>query len=170
MASTKFRLSFALVAALTVLGGCSSNKSADSGDGSANGAGANGSSSSGAGYDDASGRGASDYAQNGRTVYFGFNQYNLSAEGQAVIDRNMAAIKAGNVHIRLEGNADERGTREYNLALGEKRADAVAQYMEANGVAKSRIEIISYGKERPTDLGHDEAAWAKNRRVDFILN
>jgi peptidoglycan-associated lipoprotein len=153
---------------MSVLAGCSSNKSADSG----NNAGANGyntGSSTGA-YGDGSANGnGSDYAQNGRTVYFDFDRFTMSAEGQATVDRNMSAIKSGS-QVRLEGHADERGTREYNLALGERRASAVAQYLEANGVAKSRIEIISYGKERPADPGHDESAWAKNRRVEIILN
>lgn len=168
MAHTKFRFSLAIVVAMTVLAGCSSHKTADSGNSGAN-SGANGSTSSGA-YGDANGSGGSDYAQSGRIVYFDFDKYTLSAEGQAVVDKNLATLKSGNQHIRLEGHADERGTREYNLALGERRANAVAQYLEANGVAKSRIEMISYGKERPFDLGHDEAAWSKNRRVEIVLN
>jgi peptidoglycan-associated lipoprotein len=168
MAHTKLRLSLAIVVAMTVLAGCSSNKSADSGNNGANSG--TGSTASGAYTGDTGNSNGSDYAQNGRVVYFDFDQYTLSAEGQAVVDRNLATLKSGGQHIRLEGHADERGTREYNLALGERRANAVAQYLEANGVAKGRIEMISYGKERPADLGHDEAAWSKNRRVEIILN
>jgi peptidoglycan-associated lipoprotein len=169
MAHTKLRFSLAIVVAMTVLAGCSSNKNADSGNKSGGADGYNTGSSTGA-YGDGSANGnGSDYAQNGRTVYFDFDRFTMSAEGQAVVDRNMSAIKGGS-QVRLEGHADERGTREYNLALGERRANAVAQYLEANGVAKSRIEIISYGKERPADSGHDESAWAKNRRVEIILN
>jgi peptidoglycan-associated lipoprotein len=112
----------------------------------------------------------SDYAQAGRTVYFGFDQSTLSSEAQSVLDNNIAKLKNGTQPIRVEGHADERGTREYNLALGERRANAVAQYLVANGIAKSRLETISYGKERPADAGHDESAWAKNRRVELVLN
>jgi peptidoglycan-associated lipoprotein len=170
MAYKKLRLSLAVVVAMSVLAGCSSNKSADSGNSGANAGYNTGSSSSSGAYGDGSGSGAgSDYATNGRVVYFDFDSFRLSAEGQATVDRNLSAIKSGG-QVRLEGHADERGTREYNLALGERRANAVAQYLEANGVAKSRIEIISYGKERPSDPGHDESAWAKNRRVEIILN
>lgn len=168
MAHTKLRLSLAIVVAMTVLAGCSSNKNADSGANNGANSGLNGG-ASGSAYGDGSGSNGSDYAQSGRTVYFDFDRYTLSAEGQAVVDRSLSAIKSGS-QVRLEGHADERGTREYNLALGERRANAVAQYLEANGVAKSRIEIISYGKERPADAGHDESAWAKNRRVEIILN
>lgn len=169
MAHTKLRLSLAIVVAMTVLAGCSSNKNADSGANAGANGGLNTGSTSGSAYGDGSGSNGSDYAQNGRIVYFDFDRYTLNAEGQAVVDRSLSAIKAGS-QVRLEGHADERGTREYNLALGERRANAVAQYLEANGVAKSRIEIISYGKERPADNGHDESAWAKNRRVEVILN
>jgi peptidoglycan-associated lipoprotein len=171
MAHTKLRLSLAIVVAMTVLAGCSSNKNADSGANSGANSGLNGSSSSsGSAYGDGSNGSGSDYAESGRVVYFDFDSYNLSAEGQATVDRNLATLKSGSQHIRLEGHADERGTREYNLALGERRASAVAQYLEANGVSKSRIEMISYGKERPADLGHDESAWSKNRRVEIVLN
>jgi peptidoglycan-associated lipoprotein len=155
---------------MTVLAGCSSNKNADSGANSGANSGLNGSSSSGSAYGDGSNGSGSDYAENGRVVYFDFDSFNLSAEGQATVDRNLATLKSSSQRIRLEGHADERGTREYNLALGERRASAVAQYLEANGVAKSRIEMISYGKERPADLGHDESAWSKNRRVEIVLN
>lgn len=167
MAHTKLRFSLAIVVAMTVLAGCSSHKAADSGNSGANAG--TGSTASGSYTGDTGGAG-SDYAQSGRVVYFDFDKYSLTAEGQAVVDRNLATLKSGAQHIRLEGHADERGTREYNLALGERRASAVAQYLEANGVSKARIEMISYGKERPADLGHDEAAWSKNRRVEIILN
>jgi peptidoglycan-associated lipoprotein len=69
----------------------------------------------------------------------------------------------------LEGHCDERGTAEYNLALGQKRAEAANAFLEGLGIAVQRISAISYGKERPLDPGHDEAAWAKNRRVDIVM-
>ena len=70
--------------------------------------------------------------------------------------------------VRLEGNTDERGTREYNVALGERRANSVAQDMESKGVSASQISVISYGEERPVAPGHDESAWSQNRRVDVV--
>lgn len=169
MTNKKLAFSVSLVLAMTLIAGCSSNKTKDSANQNA-GAGMNSgmdSSSSGS-YSNGNG---SDYAsQADRTVYFGFDQSTLSSEAQSIVDNNIAKLKNGSQHIRLEGHADERGTREYNLALGERRANAVLQYMVANGIAKSRIETISYGKERPADAGHDESAWAKNRRVEIVLN
>ena len=169
MANNKF-LAAGLVLAMALTAGCSSNKNADSG----NTSGANGSGSSASGaYDPnamGSGGSGSDFAQNGRTVYFGFDQSTLASDAQSILDANIAKLKSGSQQIRLEGHADERGTREYNLALGERRANAVAQYLVANGISKSRIETISYGKERPADPGHDESAWAKNRRVELVFN
>ena len=166
----KLCLSIGVVLAMTLAAGCSSNKANDS----ANQKGANGAAESGAGstsgYDASANGGGSDVAENGRVVYFGYDQSTLSPEAISILDRNIAMLKNNSAHIRLEGNTDERGTREYNLALGERRANAVMQYFVANGISKARIETISYGKERPADPGHDEAAWAKNRRVDIILN
>jgi len=170
MTYKKFGLSIGIVLAVA-LAGCSSNKADDSANQGANGGDMG--SSTGAGFDSSSmngGDSSSDFAQNGRIVYFGFDASTLSAEGQAVVDRNIAALKNGNQPIRLEGHADERGTREYNLALGERRANAVAQYLVANGISRARLETISYGKERPQDPAHDESAWAKNRRVEIVLN
>jgi peptidoglycan-associated lipoprotein len=107
----------------------------------------------------------------GDRVFFESDQTDLSPQAIATLEKQAQWLQTYNRYsFTIEGHADERGTREYNLALGERRASAVAQYLEANGVAKSRIEIISYGKERPADLGHDEAAWSKNRRVEIILN
>ena len=105
-----------------------------------------------------------------RVVYFDFDKSDLSPAAQSILDSNIAALRNGTKSIRLEGHADERGTREYNLALGERRANAVAKYLQVNGIASSRVETISYGKEKPTDVGHDESAWAKNRRVEIVIN
>lgn len=166
--TNKKLLAVGVVLAMAFSAGCSSNKNADTGNTtSGNGA---GSSTSGAYDPNAMGANGGDsdaYAQNGRTVYFGFDQYTLSSDSQSILDSNIAKLRNGSQQIRVEGHADERGTREYNLALGERRANAVVQYLVANGVAKSRLETISYGKERPADPGHDESAWAKNRRVEL---
>ena len=77
-------------------------------------------------------------------------------------------VKHGELSVRIEGNCDERGTAEYNLALGQKRADTAKNFLEGMGISADRLQTISYGEERPLDKGQNEAAWAKNRRVDFV--
>jgi peptidoglycan-associated lipoprotein len=100
-----------------------------------------------------------------KTVYFDFDKYNIRTDQKSAIDANAKELnKIGNAKFIIEGHCDERGTTEYNLALGEHRAVAVMHALEGAGVGKSRLKTISYGKERPADPGHDEAAWAKNRR------
>jgi peptidoglycan-associated lipoprotein len=103
------------------------------------------------------------------SIYFDYDQW-LIREGQKeTMDKNAGWLKANpNSKVRVEGNCDERGTAEYNLALGQKRADAAKVFLEGMGISGNRIQTISYGFERPLDPGHDEAAWAKNRRVDFV--
>ncbi|AEI37934.1 MAG: peptidoglycan-associated lipoprotein Pal [Zymomonas mobilis subsp. pomaceae] len=98
-------------------------------------------------------------------VHFATDKYDLDSTATAILDREIRWLKKyPNVHVSIEGHCDERGTREYNLALGEKRADAVHDYLAKGGVANS-ISVISYGKERPLALGSDEEAWAQNRRA-----
>lgn len=107
----------------------------------------------------------------GDRVFFAFDRYDLTEEGRAIVERQAAWLaRYPNVTITVEGHADERGTREYNLALGERRATAVRDYMTALGVAPSRVSIISYGKERPFDTRSNEAAWAKNRRGVTVVD
>ncbi|MFQ5441253.1 MAG: peptidoglycan-associated lipoprotein Pal [Thermodesulfobacteriota bacterium] len=102
------------------------------------------------------------------TVRFDFDKYNIRDEDKELLTNNAKWLRANpGVNVRLEGNADERGENEYNLALGEKRAMSVKNYLESLGINGRRISIISYGEERPADPGHNEEAWAKNRRVDF---
>lgn len=103
-----------------------------------------------------------------RSVYFGFDQFDIKADQAAVVERQgkYLAAKAG-LNIRAEGNADERGGREYNLALGQKRAEAVVRGLKAYGVKDGQVEPVSFGSEKPLATGHDEAAWAQNRRVDL---
>ncbi|WP_142848788.1 peptidoglycan-associated lipoprotein Pal [Telmatospirillum sp. J64-1] len=101
----------------------------------------------------------------GDRVFFGFDRYDLSPEARAILDRQAAWLRQyPNVNIVIEGHADERGTREYNLALGERRANSVRDYLVAAGIPANRIRVISYGKERPVALGSNEAAWSQNRR------
>ena len=97
-------------------------------------------------------------------VYFGLNQYNISNESANVLNLQADWLKSDDqITIIVEGRCDERGTREYNLALGERRANAVKQYLIKQGIDANRIRTISYGKEKPVVLGTGEAVWAKNR-------
>jgi peptidoglycan-associated lipoprotein len=106
----------------------------------------------------------------GDRVFFDYDRYELKAEGRATLDRQAAWLKRyPQNRIVIEGHCDERGTREYNLALGEQRANAAKQYLINQGIAASRLETISYGKERPVALGSNEAAWAQNRRAVSVV-
>ena len=101
----------------------------------------------------------------GDRVFFGFDQFNLSNDARSALDKQTAWLKANpGVTIRVEGHCDERGTREYNLALGERRANAAKDYLASNGVNPDRIVTISWGKEKPVANGSNEAAWRQNRR------
>ncbi len=105
-----------------------------------------------------------------RIVYYVYDSAELSAEGRAALDANAAVLKKYPAWtVTIEGHCDERGTAEYNLALGERRAVAAQAYLVALGIPASRVKIVSYGKEFPFDPGHDEAAWAKNRRAHFVI-
>jgi len=102
------------------------------------------------------------------TVYFDFDRYNLKPGAKAALKNNAEWIKANpNQRVQIEGHCDERGTEEYNLALGEKRATTTKAYLVSLGVNESDIYTISYGEEKPVDMDHTEAAWAKNRRAEF---
>lgn len=104
-------------------------------------------------------------AQAGDRVFFAYDSSELSGEGRAVLEKQAAWLNQyANVAITIEGHSDERGTREYNLALGERRAQAVKNYLVSLGVSDSRLNTISYGKERPAVMGTDEEAYSKNRR------
>ena len=105
------------------------------------------------------------------TVLFGFDQYDLSSEARATLDRQAAWLRANPQRaITIEGHCDERGTREYNLALGERRANSVKNYLVTVGIPANRIRTLSYGKERPASIGASEAAWAQNRRGVTVVN
>jgi len=106
----------------------------------------------------------------GDRVYFDTDQYTVKAEGADTLAKESAWLgRYPAVQVRIEGNCDERGTREYNFALGARRADAVKQFLVSHGVDPSRITTISYGKEKPLDPGTGEEAWAKNRNAHSAL-
>ena len=107
----------------------------------------------------------------GYMVHFDFDKSNLMSEARAILDRQAEWLMMYTGYsMTVEGHCDERGTREYNLALGERRASSVKNYLVALGVDPSRISTISYGKERPLAMGHDEGTWGQNRRGVSILN
>lgn len=103
-------------------------------------------------------------------IYFDFDKYNIRPDMKARMQTN-AKFLADNPQVRIEiqGNCDERGTNEYNLGLGERRAKAAKDYLSKMGIAPNRMDVVSLGEEQPLDPGHNEAAWAKNRRDDFVI-
>ena len=110
-------------------------------------------------------------AKIGNTVYFGYDSSALSDDAQATLMRQAGFLRGNpSLTVTIEGHCDERGTREYNLALGERRATAARDYLLAQGVAPARIRVISYGKERPVASGSTEQSWSKNRRAATVLN
>lgn len=155
----------ALVAASLMAVGCASKKPANNPDGLT----ANGGNNTGLSLEL---KGDSDSGTAGglQTVYFGFDSSTLGSDAQTALKANAEFLKANtSVDVQIEGHADERGGIQYNLALGEKRAKAVREYLVALGVAQKRIAVISYGKEKPVAFGHDEGAWEKNRRANFVV-
>jgi peptidoglycan-associated lipoprotein len=103
-------------------------------------------------------------------VFFDYDSHSLREDARAALDANARLLRDhAEARIVIEGHCDERGTAEYNQALGERRAQAARDYLTQAGIDAGRIQIVSYGKERPFDPGHDEAAWAKNRRAHFVF-
>lgn len=163
---------------LATAAGCSST-----GGGSSDAAGSAGVDSSEAGYGageraalEAEERAAADAARaaaeaeqllNITTFYFDFDQSTLKQEARAALEAHAAYLVQSGSNVVLEGHGDERGTREYNLALGERRAQAVARYLTVLGVSSQQIESVSYGEERAASMGHDDSSWSLNRRVEL---
>lgn len=103
-----------------------------------------------------------------KPIYFGYDQSALSAEGQSTLQEIGKLMKeVPEITARVEGHTDERGSNDYNLALGERRSKSVNDYLTSYGIQATRLSTISYGEEKPAMEGHDESAWAKNRRVEF---
>ena len=153
-----------MVAFLAV--GCSSNKPKNNQDDAANGAnGANNGLTLELNGDSDSGK-----AGGLTTVFFGFDSSSLEGATKAAVEANAEFLKANpTVDVQIEGHCDERGGRQYNLALGERRAKAVRDHLVALGVESKRLSTISYGNERPVAEGADESAWSKNRRANFVV-
>ncbi len=104
-----------------------------------------------------------------RTIYFEYDSAKLTSESIAILETHGNFIAGnGEVSVRLEGHADERGSREYNIALGDRRAQSVRRVLLFQGASSDQVETVSYGEEQPTDSGHDDAAWGLNRRVELI--
>ena len=99
-------------------------------------------------------------------VYFDYDQYNLDDADRRSLATQISWLKQyPSTRVEVQGHADERGTRDYNIALGDRRAQAVSQYLQQQGITSTRIQTISFGKDKPLDMGHDEAAWARNRNA-----
>ena len=164
-----FQRILAIVAATLLLAACetASQVSGDSASTSAS----NTASSSSASSSAADKTPAEKLAQVGDTVNFDFDSAELTLSARSTLNRQAAFLSLNpDLMIVIEGHADERGTREYNLALGDRRATAVRDYLVAKGINSARVRTVSYGKERPAVAGSDEAAWAKNRRAATVLN
>lgn len=167
-----FQRILAIVAATFLLAACetASQVSGDSASTSASNT-ASSSSASSASSSAADKTPAEKLAQVGDTVNFDFDSAELTVSARSTLNRQAAFLSLNpDLVIVIEGHADERGTREYNLALGDRRATAVRDYLVAKGINSARVRTVSYGKERPAVAGSDEAAWAKNRRAATVLN
>ena len=146
--------------------------SSSSGDGSSSSSASDSSSASaGAGSSTSTRTPAEKLTAIGNTVYFAFDSAALDPRAQQTLSRQAAFLKVNpSIKITIEGHCDERGTREYNLALGERRASASRDFLLAQGIDAARVRIVSYGKERPVVEGSNEAAWAKNRRSATMID
>jgi len=158
------RLAFALiVTAMVSASGCSNKPKSDEG--------ANTSSNSGAGADDNTmGDSDSGKAMGLQTIHFLYDSFTLGSEAKSALKTNVGILKdKQSLKIQIEGHCDARGGIQYNIALGEKRANSVKKYLQDMGISADRVTTISYGKERPLDQGTTEEAYAKNRRANFVV-
>jgi peptidoglycan-associated lipoprotein len=105
-----------------------------------------------------------------QTIHFGYDAYTVSPETKSTLNSNAAILKdKSSLKVQIEGHCDQRGGVEYNVALGEKRANSVKKYLAGQGISDDRIAVISFGKEKPVDNGTSEEAYAKNRRANFVI-
>lgn len=174
--------SAAVALSIVVIAGCSSTGGTQGGESygdqqgvgtGANGAGTSGTGSggqygSGTGTGSGVGQQADSRIPDVRTIYFAFDRDTIKSEYESVVMAHARYLRANsNAQVVLKGHTDERGTREYNLALGERRANAVQRFLRVQGVSGSQMSVVSYGEERPAARGQGEAAYSKNRRVEF---
>ena len=167
-----------LIAAAAMLAACAQDQDiagGSSGGGSSNeqtkSASGSGSSSGSVSYGTVPGSKENFVSEVGDRIFFGYDSSDLTIDSQSTLDRQATWLqKFPSVRVSIEGHCDERGTREYNLALGERRAAAARDYLLAQGVDPARIKVISYGKERPVMAGSNEESWAMNRRAATVLN
>ncbi|TCV98025.1 peptidoglycan-associated lipoprotein Pal [Biostraticola tofi] len=160
-----------LAVPLVAIAACSSHKSANNGDESAMGAGGNGT-----GMDTSGNMSSEEQArlqmqelQRNNIVYFDLDKYDIRSDFAQMLDSHAQFLRDNpSYKVTVEGHADERGTPEYNIALGERRANAVKMYLQGKGVSADQVSIVSYGKEKPAVLGHDESAYSKNRRAVLV--
>lgn len=149
-----------VLSALLLIGGCASKKPSQTQD------------SSTSGTDELVLNGDSDSNKAGkmRTIYFPFNEVTLDSKAKSQLAANADYLNANTaITVQVEGHCDERGSRQYNLALGERRAKAVKDYLKAMGVKADRIETMSWGNEKPVSDGNSEDAWSQNRRANFVI-
>lgn len=155
---------------LTVLVGCHNTTETDSGDGYQNNDPTFNNRNQGqGGWSSDIPAAQLDRLKQDNVVYFGFDKYDVSAEYEELLNAHANYLRVNpGVRVVIEGHADERGTPEYNIALGERRANAVQMYLQGKGVPEGQMSIMSFGKEKPVVIGHDEAAYAKNRRAVLV--
>jgi peptidoglycan-associated lipoprotein len=123
-------------------------------------------------YDNVNGQSLADQAKNApaqRLVYFDYDVSQLTAEARQILDQHAAYLRDHpELKVRIEGHADERGSREYNLALGEQRSLSVQRYLSIAGIDAARLGVFSYGEEKPIAMGHDNSSWQQNRRAELV--
>ncbi|MBK5072466.1 peptidoglycan-associated lipoprotein Pal [Budviciaceae bacterium BWR-B9] len=160
-----------LMFALPVMALAACSSSGSDTDGSQSGMGANGGYGMGGNSSslDEQARLTLQQLQSNNIVYFDYDSYDVRSDFAQMLDAHAAFLRSNpSYKVTIEGHADERGTPEYNIALGERRANAVKMYLQGKGVSGEQMAIVSYGKEKPAVLGHDEAAYAKNRRAVLV--
>ena len=168
MSTIKFGKLTALSLALLFAVGCTSKGGDNAGNETLDpNAGLNGGMTGGAGYGSEFDSSSEAALRAIKTFYFEFDSSDLKPEAMRALDVHARDLKGNGRRVVLEGHTDERGSREYNLALGERRAKAVQRYMVLQGVSPAQLELVSYGEERPVAGGHSEADWAQNRRVEL---
>lgn len=168
-------LSIVVIAGCSSTGGTQDGDSYGSQDGSMSGSGTSGTgtgsqygSSSGSGSGSGAGQQADSRIPEVRTIYFDYDRDTIKSDYESVVMAHARYLRANpNAQVVLHGHTDERGTREYNMALGERRANAVERFLNIQGVSPSQMSVVSYGEERPAVSGQDESAYAQNRRVVF---